>query len=318
MSYNKEDFCKDQPVVSKLFYNSIKNSRIANAYLMYGEPSAPILESAMFIAKSLECQASIFACCTCDSCKRFEEGTHPDFILIDGSKGLIKKSDIDELNDFFTLSALEKGHRGVYIINHIENITNEAINALLKILEEPEGDITALLTTDNRDKVLKTILSRCEQVSIKSPDISAIAEAYKGKYSLDRYYVVSNMAYSEQIKEDILDSKEFSDAYDAALSYIEALSADKCQASYVLIGEAASKLKGNKCYNYFYSILSIVFSDAAGRNENNPLKESVISLEKYGSKLIRAISLLDTGIAESQANMNFTFMLARLAEIMEE
>jgi DNA polymerase-3 subunit delta' len=317
MNYDEQSFKEEQPVLSELFVRARSKKRLSHAYLLYGEPSSPVLESAMFMAESLNCEKSLLACRECPSCKRFEEGIHPDFLFIDGSKGLIKKSDVDEISDFFSLSALEKDHLSIYLINHIENITEEAINALLKTLEEPSGNTIALLTTTNRDKVIPTILSRCDVVPVRSPDVGKIMEEYHGEYAKEMYYLVASLAYSESDRKTILDSDEFSSAYKAAYDYLYALAFKSEEASYKLMREAGDNLKGNKCYNYFYTVLSIIFTDVLTSSKATPYKDICLGLEKYSDRLSKAISLCDKLISQSQANMNFTFSLARLGKIME-
>ena len=318
MAYDENSFRTEQPTIATLFERSQKEGRLSHAYLLYGEPSSPVSEVAKYLAKSLECKNGAFACNNCSSCKRFDEGTHPDFLYIDGKKSLIKKDDIDSLSDFFSMSSLEKNHISVYIINHIENITSEAINALLKTLEEPSGNTVAFLTTTNRDKVLPTILSRCLQVLVRAPDLPKLVSRYIGEYPKDEYYISCNLAYSEEERTEILDSKEFEEAYEAADKYLQALKNNDKFSSYVLMKEAGDNLKGNKCYNYFYTVLMIVFSDTVAGNFNTPFNDISLSLSSKPNRLIKAIAFLGEAISKAQANMNFTFGLARLGQIMEE
>jgi DNA polymerase-3 subunit delta' len=319
MAYDKERFSQEQPILAKFFINAIEKKRLSNAYLLYGEPSAPLLESALFIAKSLECEKGPLACGLCPSCKRFAQNIHPDCKIFDGSQGLIKKSDIDTISEFYATTVLEKGHRSVYIINHIENITEEAINALLKTLEEPSGETVAILTTDNLDKVLPTILSRSEPLQVRSPDLVKEAVDYQGEQGQLIYFLVSHFAYDEDQKKAIIESKgkEFTSAYDLMMEYVDALIKKPTEATYLLMKDGPGKIKGNKCYNYFYSMLSLIFTQALQGNDTSPFKEITAGLSSYEAVLPQAIALLNKAEAESQANMNFTFMLARLARIME-
>ena len=167
---NKETFLKSEAKAAKLFINSRKTGRLSSAYLLYGERNAPLKESALFLAKSLGCEKDLLACDECDSCKRFDKGIHPDFVLIDGETTRIKKEDIQNLQDKFSESAFEKGHRLCYVIHRVENITEKAANTILKFLEEPREGQVAILTSYNIDKVLKTILSRSVLVRIDPID----------------------------------------------------------------------------------------------------------------------------------------------------
>ena len=254
--FNKDSFISTEPVLAKLFVEAKKTGHLAHAFLLCGDSSSPLLESALYLAESLNCEKETLACSSCPSCKRFEEGIHPDFVLINGEDSTIKKSDINQLEDFFSLSATERNHKSSYVINHIENITSEAINALLKFLEEPKGDIVAFLTTNNINKVLPTICSRCEIVRLRSTNFEELVDKYEGDISLDRYYLISHFTYDEDKKKEIDESKDFSSSYDAATKYVESLVLSPVRASYTLLLEAGDKLKSNKCYNYFYSIIN--------------------------------------------------------------
>ena len=85
-----------------------------------------------------------------------------------------------------------------------------------------------------------------------------------------------------------------------------------------MFSKAGEKLKSSKCYNYFYSILIIVFYDALKEYSFSPLNEFVIALRKKKDKLTRAIDLLNEAQASLKANINFNFVLAKLALVMED
>ena len=317
-NYTKEEFLKEQSPLARLFISAKTNNHLSHAYLINGDYSSPLKESAIFLAKSLNCKESALSCSSCNNCKKFDEGIHPDFIYIDGTLQTIKKDSINDLSSFFALSAFEKNHLGSYVINHVENMTNEAINALLKFLEEPQGNIIAFLTTSNITKVLPTIISRCEVVDLRPIDYKYKLDNYMGNVSLDRYYILSHLAYSDDDIEELDNSKEFDDAYNCASEYLEALTLQSKKASFILFSKAGEKLKSSKCYNYFYSILIIVFYDALKEYSFSPLNEFVIALRKKKDKLTRAIDLLNEAQASLKANINFNFVLAKLALVMED
>ena len=175
---NREILEKYQPKLTRLFTNSRKSNRLSGAYLLYGPKNAPLKETALYLAQSLGCETDLLACNECNSCKRFLEGVRPDFILIDGQREMIKKGDIQALEKKFSLSAYEKGHSLCYVINKVDNINNEAANAILKFLEEPPSETYAILTSQNEAKVLPTILSRCESLRLLlAPRKEVIEEA---------------------------------------------------------------------------------------------------------------------------------------------
>ncbi|MGN1389389.1 MAG: hypothetical protein ACI4WR_07050 [Bulleidia sp.] len=92
---------------------------------------------------------------------RMAAGDYSSLILIDGyRKSAISKDEADEIQSRFSVTAAEGGVK-VYIIDHMENSSDSAQNSLLKFLEEPAGDVYAILTADHAEGILPTIRSRC-------------------------------------------------------------------------------------------------------------------------------------------------------------
>ena len=160
-----------QLTVYQTFFNALNTSHLSHAYLLVGEQGTPLLESAIFLAKSLVCDnPNPLACEECLTCLRIDEGNYADIIIIDGALKSIKKDDIHAIEERFETSAVEDKGKMIYIINHVENMTNEAINSLLKFLEEPSENIYAFLTCENEARVLPTIISRSQTLHFKSVD----------------------------------------------------------------------------------------------------------------------------------------------------
>ncbi len=154
-----------QPLVYQTFTNAITSGKLAHAYLLSGENGIPLMETATFIAKSLVCDnPSPLACDNCVSCKRIDHKTYADFAILDGREGQIKKGDVQDIVGDFSKTPMESKGVMIYIINLVENMNVQAINSLLKFLEEPPAKTYAILTTENETKVLPTIISRCEKL----------------------------------------------------------------------------------------------------------------------------------------------------------
>ena len=124
-------------------------------------------EIAKFIASVIVCENKN-GCGECLNCLRVENESYTDIIFKDGEKSSIKKNDVEEIQERFSKSAIEEKGVKIYILHMVENSTPQAINSILKFLEEPEEDIYAILTTSNINNVLPTIISRCQNISLKS------------------------------------------------------------------------------------------------------------------------------------------------------
>ena len=162
---------KHQPIIYQTFLNSFNAKKLSHAYLISGNPGTPLLEVAKYFAKSILCDdPDPLACNSCITCLRIDDENYPDFIVIDGSKGRIKKEEVNDIETQFEKTAFESKGIMVYILHLVENMTVEAINSILKFLEEPGSEIYAFLTTNNETGILPTIISRCQVLRLKQID----------------------------------------------------------------------------------------------------------------------------------------------------
>lgn len=93
------------------------------------------------------------------------EGIYPDLKVIEPDGQWIKKEQILNLKEKFKTKS-QYNNKRIYIIRNAENLNKSSGNTLLKFLEEPDDDIIALLITENKNKVLDTIVSRCEFINL--------------------------------------------------------------------------------------------------------------------------------------------------------
>lgn len=261
---NFKDYLKTyQPFVYNTFCNAIKNSRVAQAYLIKGNEAAPVLECAKFLSKSLVCDLEEeFACDSCLSCIRFDEGNYSDFKLLDASKQTIKVKDIEELQEFLSSSSLENKKKKIYIINCLENCNKETVNALLKTLEEPSPNTYAFITTQNESKILQTILSRCQTLHLLPNDKSYLVDELKIK-NIDTLDIellsslYSNLNTILEIKESSLYTK----CKQALLDSIDSLSKNKEFALFSAQTDIIPNIKSKEEARLYLDLLSLLFKD---------------------------------------------------------
>lgn len=179
MSYNVEHILSRQ----------IAQGKVSHAYLLSGDGAE---EMAFKLARTLLCETKVFGGCgDCGACQRVDNGMHGDLQVLSGLETSIKKDEILKLKHNFLQSSLEKSNRQVYIIDGVENASAEAMNSLLKYLEEPEGETTAILTTHFENRVLETIKSRCLVLNMPpkntSDNYASLLES--GYDSVDAFYL---------------------------------------------------------------------------------------------------------------------------------
>lgn len=152
---------------------SIINNKVAHAYLFSGPPSVGKMTVSKYFVKSIQCQAKIRPCGICKSCLDIEKNIHPDTVIID-QKGAIRIDDMRQLQHRFSLKH-QIGYK-IAIINHIENMTEEAANSILKFLEEPKGKTILILITENISVLFPTIVSRCQVLKFFPVAVEIIKE----------------------------------------------------------------------------------------------------------------------------------------------
>ena len=254
----------EQKVAYQILKNGLKNNSFVHAYLFVGEKGTPKMETAIFLAQSLLCDQEGFACETCDTCQRVKDGNYADLIIKDGTDSSIKKEDILNIQEQFSKTAIEAKGRKIYILNMIENATPEALNSLLKFLEEPSEDVTAILICEQQDRLLPTIISRCQMIPFRKTLPNALLQKCRNENmnELDAYlltYLVNNY---EQISE-IIEDENYQNARHLAISVLEKMILSVHEASLFLQIEGFKEKKGNDRaqFNYFIEILMRFFKD---------------------------------------------------------
>ena len=142
--------------------NAIVQNRIAHAYLFCGPRGTGKTSIAKIFAKTLNCTNSQDAPCgVCENCKMAANGSHPDIIEIDAASN----NGVDEVRNLIdkVKYAPMQGKYKIYIIDEVHMMTSGAFNALLKTIEEPPAHVIFIFATTEPNKVLPTIISRCQR-----------------------------------------------------------------------------------------------------------------------------------------------------------
>ena len=164
-----------QPVVYRTLYRAFQEQKIPHAFLLVSKKGIDVHGVALFLAQSLICEQDVLACEQCEDCQRLAQGHFIDLKCYDGKVQRIKKKDIETIQEAFTKSSVE-GKAKIYLLEHIDDATPEAMNSLLKMLEEPTDGIYAILTCDNLNRVLPTIQSRTQLIHFREISQEALAK----------------------------------------------------------------------------------------------------------------------------------------------
>ena len=171
-----------QEAIAQTLTSAILQERIAPAYLFTGPRGTGKTSSARIFAKSLNCISTVAPtptpCGKCNVCQEIARGSTLDVIEIDAASntGVDNIRDLIERAQFSPVQCRYK----VYVIDEVHMLSNQAFNALLKTLEEPPDRVVFVLATTDPQRVLPTIISRCQKFDFRRiPLDSMIAHLHK-------------------------------------------------------------------------------------------------------------------------------------------
>lgn len=154
--------------VKTLLTNAVQSNNVLHSYLFSGVDGIGKSLFAKEFAHMILCTSTeLKPCGSCKSCLEFQGESHPDFLVIEPEDGkTIKIEQIRYLQEKIAEKPVTS-EKKVYIINNSDAMTREASNALLKTLEEPPIYAVLILITDNENKLLVTIKSRCTKINFQ-------------------------------------------------------------------------------------------------------------------------------------------------------
>ena len=310
---------KYQPFIYNTFINSLKFNKVSQAYLIKGSDGTPTLDIALFLAKTLICEEpSPLACSSCLNCIRFEEGNYADFMLIDGSKNTIKVGDIENLQKFLSSSSLEKQGKKIYIINCLENANKEAVNALLKTLEEPTSSVYAFITTQNEAKILPTIISRCQILSLLPINKSIVKQnAINEGVLLEDADILSYFYCDVEVIKQKSEEENYKEQKKLLYETLNALTISSEEAIYYAQTNLIKKIKTKEDARLYIDLLSIAFKDILHIQNNQPLvlegaKEQIDTLSKKYKNISSIYLEIMLSRGQIEDNVNLSLLLQHI------
>lgn len=143
--------------------NAVKSGKLAHAYLFCGPRGVGKTTCARIFAKAINCEnptADGEACNQCESCKAFNEGRSMNIFELDAASN----NSVENIKTLMEQTQIppQTGKYKVFIIDEVHMLSTAAFNAFLKTLEEPPQHVIFILATTEKNKILPTILSRCQ------------------------------------------------------------------------------------------------------------------------------------------------------------
>lgn len=161
--------------IKQYFLTLKKNSLLGTSYLFIGDDFALVKQ----IFKLINCRDSEYSCGICWDCKKLEESSHPDLLIIEPEGMTIKIEAIREAQKFLVFKNFRL-LRKILVVKEGDKLSPEGANAFLKTLEEPPRNCFIAICVPKLEGVLPTIISRCRQIFLpfsqgNDADLSAIS-----------------------------------------------------------------------------------------------------------------------------------------------
>lgn len=189
-----EKYSKSQKMFYDYFRFSFDSNHVLHAYLIETNGVSYAFNLALDLAKFLLCNGKYDE----KVCNLIDHSNYPNLKII-GNDDKIKKGDITDLKTDFSMKSLDN-KRQVYILKDAETLNKNAANSILKFLEEPEGNVIAIILCDKVSNVIPTIVSRCQVISLINDD-----NVYEGVFA-NIYNSENELGFEAFMKEK---TKEF-------------------------------------------------------------------------------------------------------------
>lgn len=314
-----------QPLVTKSFSYGLTHDQLAHAYLLSGEAGTPLKETAIFLAKSIICDhPNPFADEECVTCQRIDHDEYPDFVFLNGEEESIKKEEVRDTVNLFQRTPLERKGVMIYVIHLVENMTPEAVNSLLKFLEEPSSSTYAILTTQNEDKVLPTILSRCEKLRlILTPRKEVLEEALSLGVTLEDAEILSHFHNDGALLKQASESEDYQKMKYALVDAVEALARSPHFARFVMEKDVAPLLSSKASARFFFDLLTLFFRDIVALNSGNPI--ALTSYDRIIDEAAKKLPHVDASLlsimtlrGEIELNIKIGLILTHLVTVLTQ
>ena len=166
-----------QAHVTRTLQNAIKQEKLAHAYLFTGTRGVGKTSIARLFAKAIRCEnrkPDFNPCLECPSCKDIDAGNSMDYIEIDGASN----NSVDDVRALIeNVNYLPtRGKYKIYVVDEVHMLSVSAFNALLKTLEEPPVHALFILATTDPQKLLGTVISRCQRYDFKNVPVEILKD----------------------------------------------------------------------------------------------------------------------------------------------
>ena len=307
-----DDFKEQQNLVYNVLINAVSNNKVSHAYLFETNGELDEYNIIFAFVKTLICPyhyTNNRKCGDCSICQRIESGNYMEVNIIEPEGLLIKKEQLKNLQEEYNKIGIESAYR-IYIIKECEKMNKQTANSILKFLEEPVPNVIAILVTDNINKVLSTIVSRCQQIKL-----------YKNVRVANTLENVCNLiCKTKNDKENLILREENQKIVDNVINFITYYEKNKINTLIYL------KEKWNNLYNTrestdnFLNLMTIFYFDVLKLkfNINNYFfndfldELAFVSSRNTEKNILNKIEILITNREYLKYNLNLNLLISKM------
>lgn len=246
----------------------IENHRLSHAFIFVGDKGTGKKETAEWFARRFYCEHVIDGnpCNQCDHCRRILNHDFPDYHYIQPEGKQIKVEQIAQLKRELSRSGLETKTQ-FFVIDQADTMTEASANQLLKFIEDPVTPFIAVLITTHTQKLLDTIVSRCQIVSFSRPLQQTLEEQLKARIEDDALaYTLSYLTAHQEEALALYEDPAFIELYQHVQEWYRYLvTRDPMSFVYVattLLNDVKARAKTNEALLVQQQLLSLLMIQA--------------------------------------------------------
>lgn len=204
--------------------SQINNNNLNHGYLLLGPEGSGKLDVGLKFSQALLCENENRPCGKCNSCKKFINNSHPDFKIIEPVNNIIRLEQIGEIIRGVKNKPFQS-EKKIFLINQADLMNLQSQNSLLKTLEEPPNFMVIILITDDYEKLLDTVISRCEIIKFKPIDEASLLEllADKAFTDLEKKFLINISMGNKRLLEALIKDEEYINTREKLLKIIDRL-----------------------------------------------------------------------------------------------
>jgi DNA polymerase-3 subunit delta' len=319
-----------QPKIESWLQRVIGKDRVAHAYLFEGKKGSGKKEMAVFFSQSLFCKGpkdeGPISDCTCTECIRIQHKNHPDVHWIEPEGTSIKIEQVRSLQKEFSYRGVETNKK-VYIIDRIELMTTQAANSLLKFLEDPHPETVAILLTEQRHRLLPTIISRCQEVKFAPLSPSHMIKKLAPQFGEPLSYLSSHITADMEEALFLCQSEWFAELRNIVIQLTQEVSQPSSRAIFLIQDKWLSTAKERDQIDVGLELLVLWYKDLLYTKLELPERiiyidqqERLNQLALYYSKerIARGIEAILSAKRRLHANVNPQLLLEQLVIRLQE